>query len=88
VWTDRVIGDDRLLVNAIRGFVGAAWHAAGTARMGPDGDAGAVVDERCRVRGVDGLHVVDASVMPRLPSVPLSVTCFMMAERVAKWMRQ
>jgi choline dehydrogenase len=88
VWTDRVIGDDRLLMSAIRGFVGAAWHAAGTARMGPDGDAGAVVDERCRVRGVEGLRVVDASVMPRLPSVPLNITCFMMAERVASWMRQ
>jgi choline dehydrogenase len=88
VWTDRVVGDDRLLVNTIRGFVGAAWHAAGTARMGPDGDRGAVVDERCRVRGVERLHVVDASVMPRLPSVPLSMTCLMMAERASTWMRQ
>jgi choline dehydrogenase len=36
--------------------------------MGPDGDGGAVVDQRGRVRGIDGLAVVDASIMPNVPA--------------------
>jgi choline dehydrogenase len=45
-----------------------------------------VVDQWCNVRGVDGVRVVDASVMPALPSVPIGFTCAMLAERVADWM--
>jgi choline dehydrogenase len=55
--------------------------------MGPDGDAGAVVDQTCRVRGVSGLSVVDASVMPLIPRANTNLTCIMIGERVADWMR-
>ena len=50
------------------------------------GDSGAVVDQRLRVHGVGGLHVVDASVMPAIPSAPPNLTCLALAERAAAWM--
>ncbi|GAA3150540.1 GMC family oxidoreductase N-terminal domain-containing protein [Streptomyces rameus] len=86
MWTDRMIGTDTLLRRAVTSFVAPAWHPVGTARMGPDGDAGAVVDQRLAVRGVRGLHVADASVMPAMPSAPTNLTCLMIAERAAAWM--
>jgi choline dehydrogenase len=63
-------------------------HPVGTARMGPDSDAGAVVDQYCRVYGVEGLRVVDASVMPNIPRANTNLTCIMIGERVADWMQQ
>ena len=62
-------------------------HPVGSARMGPDGDVGAVVDQQCRVRGVEQLRVVDASVMPNIPRANTNLTCIMIGERVADWMR-
>src|SRR5690606_20794081 len=44
------------------------FHPSGTCRMGPDGDAMAVLDHQLRVRGVQGLRVIDASSMPALIS--------------------
>lgn len=57
------------------------YHPAGTCRMGSDPDA--VVDARCAVRGVAGLHVADASVMPRLVRGTPNLPVMMIAERVA-----
>jgi choline dehydrogenase len=79
-WTDAVIESDEALERAVRAFVSPTWHPAGTARMGD------VVDQCLRVLGVDGLHVVDASVLPSLPSAPPNLTCLMLAERAAAWM--
>ena len=56
--------------------------------MGPASDPEAVVDQECRVRGVEGLHVVDASVMPTIPRANTNLTCIMIGERVADWMKQ
>lgn len=55
--------------------------------MVPDSDPGAVVDLWCRVRGVSQLRVVDASVMPTVPRANTHLTCIMIGERVAGWMR-
>jgi choline dehydrogenase len=85
-WTGTTVQRDDLLERAVRTFVSPTWHPVGTARMGPDEDRGAVVDQRLRVRGVRGLHVVDASVMPDLPSAPPNLTCVMIAERASAWM--
>ncbi|MET7671357.1 GMC family oxidoreductase [Micromonospora luteifusca] len=85
-WTDRMVYEDRLLRAALHRWTVPLFHAAGTARMGPGDDAMAVVDQRCRVHQVSGLFVCDSSVMPSQPSAPPSLTCLMIAERVAQWM--
>ena len=63
------------------------FHPVGTAKMGPESDPMAVVDQYCRVRGVAGLRVVDASVMPNIVRANTNVTCMMIGERVAEWMQ-
>jgi len=62
-----------------------AWghHACGTCRMGPDGDNGAVLDHRFRVRGVDGLRVVDASIFPKIPGYFIVANIYMASEKAA-----
>ena len=59
------------------------FHPVGTARMGPDGDRFAGVDHRMRVRGVRGLRVMDASVMPFITSGNTNSPTLMLAERGA-----
>jgi choline dehydrogenase-like flavoprotein len=54
--------------------------------MGPAGDAGAVVGSRCNVHGVKNLSVVDASVMPEVPSANTNIPTIMLAERCAGWL--
>ena len=56
--------------------------------MGPASDPMAVVDARGRVRGIGGLRVVDASIMPDVIRANTNVTTIMIAERIADWMRQ
>ena len=60
-------------------------HLCGTAPMGADGDDYAVVDPHCRVRGVDGLWVIDGSVLPRIPSRGPHETIAMIAHRAAEF---
>ncbi|CAI8023633.1 Uncharacterized GMC-type oxidoreductase in thcA 5'region [Geodia barretti] len=57
---------DEALDAWIHANIGTTFHSCGSARMGPDGDAMAVVDQHCRVRGVEGLRVVDLSVAPNV----------------------
>ena len=53
--------------------------------MGADGDAAAVTDARCQVRGVAGLSVIDGSVMPTIPSRGPHATTVMLAHRAAEF---
>jgi choline dehydrogenase len=59
------------------------WHPVGTCRMGVAGDPGAVVDERARVHGIEGLRVADASIMPRIPRATTAMPSVVMGEKVA-----
>jgi choline dehydrogenase-like flavoprotein len=84
--TDEILANDEALDLWIRQTVGSARHVSGTCKMGPDADPLAVVDQYCRVKGVQGLWVADASVMPRIPrSGGAHATVIMIGERVVEW---
>jgi choline dehydrogenase len=79
--------DDELA--RLAGDIGTTiFHPVGTCKMGPADDAMAVVDARLRVRGVAGLRVADASVMPTITSGNTNAPTLMIAERAAEWMLQ
>lgn len=81
-----ILANDDALDLWIRQTVGTARHVSGTCKMGPDADPMAVVDQYCRVKGVQGLWVADASVMPRIPrSGGAHATVIMIGERVVDW---
>jgi choline dehydrogenase len=65
----------------------SGYHPSCTARMGPDDDPGAVVDQYGRCRGVDGLVVGDASIMPFVPRANTNLTSIMIGERIGEWLR-
>ena len=66
--------------------VATQHHACGTCRMGPADDPAAVVDQYCRVLGIGGLRVADASVMPDVTRNNINSTVMMIGERVAAMM--
>lgn len=74
------------LERRIRDLVGFYWHGVGTARMGSDQRA--VVDPDLLVRGVSGLRIVDASVMPAMVSANTNATVLAIAERAAHLIKQ
>jgi choline dehydrogenase len=79
--------DDDSLTAAVRAACEIYHHAAGTCRMGRSDDPGAVVDPRGAVHGLDGVSVIDASIMPVIPAANTNVPTIMVAERCAAWLR-
>lgn len=76
-------GDDAGWEAHVRARTGISYHPVGTCRMG--GDARSVVTPTLAVRGVDGLRVADASVIPLLPRVNTNASAIMIGERVAEF---
>jgi choline dehydrogenase len=67
---------------------GSGYHPCGTVPMGAEGDPEAAVDQHGRVRGVEGLYVADASVMPTVPSGNINLPTLMIGERFGEWLRE
>ncbi|MGB7336406.1 MAG: GMC oxidoreductase, partial [Salaquimonas sp.] len=83
---ETVIGAERQsdaeILNAVRTQGGTVFHPTGTCRMGSDADA--VLDPDLRVNGVEGLRVVDASVMPKITSANTNAPTLMVGEKGAE----
>ncbi len=83
--TDADLESDESLDAWLHENIGTTFHTCGSCRMGPEGDAMAVVDQYCRVRGAEGLRVVDLSVAPNVVRANTNATAIMIAERAAVW---
>jgi hypothetical protein len=81
-----VQSDDELL-GAAKERGTTTFHPAGTCRMGPANDPLAVVDDQLRVRGLEGLRVVDASIMPTMLSANLNAATMMLADKASDLIR-
>jgi choline dehydrogenase-like flavoprotein len=85
--SDRVLADDAALDARIAEKVGSSSHGMGTCRLGQSSDPLAVVDDHCRVHGLERLRVVDASIAPSVPRANAHSTVLMIGERVAALLR-
>jgi choline dehydrogenase len=80
------VNSDQEMLEYIRDYGSTIFHPTSTCRMGQDDMA--VVDERLRVRGLEGLRVADASVMPTVVSGNTNATCIMIGEKAADMILQ
>ncbi|KAF1954257.1 glucose-methanol-choline oxidoreductase-like protein [Byssothecium circinans] len=79
--------DDEAILQYIKNNTIPNWHAAGTAQMLPEADGG-VVDPRLRVYGVDGLRVIDCSIIPVLPDANIMASVYMIAEKGSEMIKE
>jgi choline dehydrogenase-like flavoprotein len=85
--TDEVVNDDEILDLWVRETAGTARHVSGTCKMGPNSDPMAVVDQYGKVKGMSGLWVIDASIVPKIPrSGGIYPTVMMMAEKISEYL--
>jgi len=77
------ITSDEAIDTWVRGNVESAYHPSCTCKMGADDDAMAVLDNECRVRGIQSLRVVDSSIFPSITNGNLNAPTLMVAEKVA-----
>ena len=80
--TDPAVPLEQILLQRVEPF----HHPVSTCKMGKADDPSAVVDPQGRVYGLENLRVVDASILPSIPSAPTNLTTLMVAERCAAWM--
>ncbi len=86
--TDADLASDAALDSWLFSNIGTQFHTSGTCKMGPALDSMAVVDQYCWVHGLEGLRVVDTSVMPDVIRANTNCTTIMIAERVADWIKE
>jgi choline dehydrogenase len=86
--TDADLADDDALDAWLQQNAGIAGHTAVTCKMGPDSDRLAVVDQYCRIHGLENLRVIDSSVMPEIVRANTNATIIMMAERAADFIKE
>ena len=82
------LDDPAGLAKDIRNRADTQYHPVGTCKMGPASDPMAVVDERLRVRGIQGLRVADASIMPTLVGGNTNAPAIMIGEKAADMIRE
>ncbi|MGH3562038.1 MAG: GMC oxidoreductase, partial [Mycobacterium sp.] len=80
--------DPQQIEDTLRAHADTEYHPCGTAKMGPDTDPMAVVDPKLRVRGIEGLRIADASVMPAVPSNNIHAPVLMIAEKCADLVKE
>jgi 5-(hydroxymethyl)furfural/furfural oxidase len=85
---DTVLREDDALEAFIRRSAVGVWHASCSCRMGAENDPMAVTDPSGRVRAVQGLRVVDASIFPAIPCANTNFPTMMLAEKIADDMLQ
>ena len=85
--SDETMGSEEALRSYVRTTVTTQFHPCGTVRMGPADDPMAVIDQYGRVRAIPNLRVADASIMPTIPRANINLTCVMIGELVAEWMK-
>ena len=85
---DADLASDETLNAWLLDNIGTQYHTSGTCKMGPAADPMAVVDQYCRVHGIEGLRVADTSVMPDVIRANTNCTAVLIAERVADWVKE
>ena len=85
--SDEDLASDEALESWLMRNVSTTQHTSGTCKMGPDSDPMAVVDQYCRVRGVENLRIADLSVAPQVVRANTNATAIMIGERVADWLK-
>jgi 5-(hydroxymethyl)furfural/furfural oxidase len=83
---EQVMTDDEALEAFVRKATIGVWHASCSCRMGREDDPMAVVDTQGRVKGIQGLRVVDASIFPVVPCANTNFPTLMSAEKIADTM--
>ncbi|XP_030752917.1 glucose dehydrogenase [FAD, quinone]-like [Sitophilus oryzae] len=85
---DRPFGSDAYFECMARHFTFTIYHQSGTCKMGPKTDKRAVVDPRLKVYGIQGLRVMDASVIPEIPAAHTNAPTFLIAEKGSDMIKQ
>jgi choline dehydrogenase len=87
VWpSESVLRDPARIEQWVVRALDSGYHPCGTVPMGPDGSPAAACDSRGRMRGVAGLVVADASLMPTIPSANIHLATLMIGERIGAWL--
>lgn len=78
-WPGPAVQDDDAVLDYVRGMASTIFHPCGTVRMGRDGP----LDSRLKLKGFEGVRVVDASIIPAIPSGNINASCIAIAEKAA-----